>query len=458
MASVEDHFTVFIRLPFNRADFVDPPAVSWSASKDRELWDVISRQSKDNDIDWNELARKLDVTPHFLLQQAAWLYERQLSQVRAQMRKVAGRQSATPSPTPSSLAGSVVMSQAPKQVAGTSTRVPPRLSTQTKTGSIGSGSSTPGTPVKGKTSLLQRGPSGLLGSQFKSPPPTSAPMSRQSSKEAQTPVSTTSRKGSVQPQVSRSPAHGRVEASDSASSDENVSASRVLFRRPNPSATPRRSITRRDKEARRSSLGRNEDDDEDSPPFLPFAGSGESKRRSWAQQDPGATLRGGFAPATSQRPVSQRRSTSERVVASTSESGAHRAQQMTSSNSSASSGPAANTSGQPGTNQNRRQNPTPNPLSAQQQAALAALSPRRRPASGREGGDTSPSMGSSFSDLDDASVTQSALEEALMSNMARGNSNASSNGGAAVGMASRVSGISQALRSRYFEAQSQAGR
>jgi hypothetical protein len=44
-------------------------------------------------------------------------------------------------------------------------------------------------------------------------------------------------------------------------------------------------------------------------------------------------------------------------------------------------------------------------------------------------------MGSSFSDLDDASVTQSALEEALASHMNRG-------GGSKFG-------ISQAFRSRY---------
>jgi hypothetical protein len=25
MAEVENHFTVFVRLPFNRGDFVDPP-------------------------------------------------------------------------------------------------------------------------------------------------------------------------------------------------------------------------------------------------------------------------------------------------------------------------------------------------------------------------------------------------------------------------------------------------
>ena len=63
-------------------------------------------------------------------------------------------------------------------------------------------------------------------------------------------------------------------------------------------------------------------------------------------------------------------------------------------------------------------------------------------------------MGSSFSDLDDASVTQSALEEALLSGM--GNTTMTMGGGpSAAGtvgnVANRVSGISQALRSRYFE-------
>ena len=77
---------------------------------------------------------------------------------------------------------------------------------------------------------------------------------------------------------------------------------------------------------------------------------------------------------------------------------------------------------------------------------------RRSGTSGKSASDGTPSMGSSFSDLDgksavlsvygadelDTSITQSALEEALMSNMQHG------------GMASRVSNISQALKSRYL--------
>jgi hypothetical protein len=102
MTEVENHFTVFVRLPFNRGDFVDPPPVAWSGAKERALWDVISKQSRGNEINWTTLAEQFEVTQPFLLQQAAWLYERQLSQVRAQMRKVGNRQSATPSPAPSS--------------------------------------------------------------------------------------------------------------------------------------------------------------------------------------------------------------------------------------------------------------------------------------------------------------------------------------------------------------------
>lgn len=71
------------------------------------------------------------------------------------------------------------------------------------------------------------------------------------------------------------------------------------------------------------------------------------------------------------------------------------------------------------------------------QNPVSSLSPRQRRIT-KEGSEGTPSMGSSFSDLDDASVTQSALEEALANEMNRG------------GVASRMSTISQALRSRYL--------
>lgn len=71
------------------------------------------------------------------------------------------------------------------------------------------------------------------------------------------------------------------------------------------------------------------------------------------------------------------------------------------------------------------------------QNPISSLSPRQRRIA-KEGSEGSRSMGSSFSDLDDASVTQSALEEALANEMNHG------------GVASRMSTISQALRSRYL--------
>ncbi|UNI13761.1 hypothetical protein JDV02_000473 [Purpureocillium takamizusanense] len=77
------------------------------------------------------------------------------------------------------------------------------------------------------------------------------------------------------------------------------------------------------------------------------------------------------------------------------------------------------------------------PLSPRRKAELAGRSPGgKAKASSREGSDGTPSMGSSFSDLDDASVTQSALEDALASQMNRG------------AISSRFS-ISGAFRSRY---------
>lgn len=80
----------------------------------------------------------------------------------------------------------------------------------------------------------------------------------------------------------------------------------------------------------------------------------------------------------------------------------------------------------------------PGPLSPRHRAQIvnANLSPRSR----KDGSEGSPSMGSSFSDLDDASVTQSALEDALLSNMQHGN--LSSMGS----IASRVGKLGDALR------------
>jgi len=481
MVEIENHFTVFIRLPFNRGDFIDPPPVAWSAAKERALWDVISRQAKGNEIDWRSLSEKFEVTQSFLLQQAAWLYERQLSQVRAQMRRVGYRQSATPSPSPSSMAASMVGGQAMKRGGSGGSRVPSRLSTQALgSPSVGTESNTPITPAKSRGSIPFRAISGTIGSQSRPVSGTSRPVSRQSSKEGEAfPVYGQSRRGSMPHQLIRSPGHQvRAIPTHSSDSEDEMSQSKITARRPNPSSIHRRTVSlRKDQQSQQqpSSIEQgsedyghdNDDDDDDSPSFLPFANTETHHRHTTSPQDPSATLRGGFTQSSTptQRPHIHRRSTSERISAAQKKAASLEGPRpLASSTSSLSSNqetlrqhPARTTSRTTSTNPTTpvqtRQTQTPAqpptrshmiPLSPHQQAVLASAagaaagrSPRR-PA----GSDTSPSMGSSFSDLDDTSVTQSALEEALMSNM--GNTTAT--------MASRVSGISQALRSRYFDA------
>ncbi|TVY51870.1 Autophagy-related protein, partial [Lachnellula suecica] len=163
-------------------------------------------------------------------------------------------------------------------------------------------------------------------------------------------------------------------------------------------------------------LGQSEDGDEDDdePAFMPFA-AGEP-----SHHDPSATLRG------DPRNIARRLPTHKKSM--------EVAQQSQTSDSSASS--TAPVARQP-LPREQKHRPT-GPLSPRRTAELAGRSPGMK-GKGREGSDGTPSMGSSFSDLDDASVTQSALEEALASNMQAGG-----------GMASRMSSISQALRSKYL--------
>lgn len=82
------HYTCLIRLPFARGDFVDPPIVDWDAAKDKALWKIISKTSNSKDLNWDELAVRFDVGLPFLLQQAAWLYERHFASMKEQLQKI----------------------------------------------------------------------------------------------------------------------------------------------------------------------------------------------------------------------------------------------------------------------------------------------------------------------------------------------------------------------------------
>jgi hypothetical protein len=478
-SNVEDHFTVFIRLPFKRGDFVDPPPVAWSSAKERALWDILSRSPKSNEIDWKTLAERFGVTQPFLLQKASWLYERQLEQVRAQMRRVGNRPSATPSPVPGSATASVVGAQPMRRTGSGGSRVPSRLSTQQPVGSpvlSGGDSSTPGTPAKSRTSLPFRAPAvHTTATQPRTVSGTTRQISRQSSKDNDLPgPASQSRRGSIQHQLSRSPRQAANLQPDSSSSDDDMTQSRATTRRANPSSLHRRALSYRkdvqsgrppatnDNEAARGI--QDEDDADDEPSFLPFANPASDAKpqtTTSSQQDPSATLRGVLQGG---RPAMQRRSTSERVskdeVASplveppTPVQARRNTRDLESSASSLSSPTnteAHITSNRPSTKQQTAPRLT-TPLSPSQRAILQNQtgSPRRAP-QGPGSDSASPSMGSSFSDLDDASVTQSALEEALLSGM--GNTTMTNLGG----FGGRVtSGIGQALRSRYFDARGEA--
>ncbi|KAJ5668329.1 uncharacterized protein N7477_006899 [Penicillium maclennaniae] len=378
----DTNFTVFIRLPFPREDFVDPPPVQWNAFKDQKLWDILSRPSKGDDIDWKALADHFDVTLQFLLQQAAWLYDRQLSQVRAQMRKVPTAQSNSPSPAPGSVSGSP--------------RAPSRQASQQK-------------------DIPQRGPIGRRGSSTSTTTVNHFQHSRDTSRN-DTPTtdgreqrwesyvprpSTTKKENPPAASFLRSPPLEEEDSSSSEDSDSEEDSSRrgPRYRRFGKFSTQRAGL-RDDEQV---------DDDDDTPAFLPMARDaepGHRDRRDRPGEELSATLR-----LDAERAATARRHMADR-------SGPRGPTNMESSTSSISSGaPASHTQGDSG---------RIGPLSPHRAGMALRQSSRKSTASGREASD-------------DASVTQSALEEALASNMQHG------------GMASRMSTISQALRSRYLQ-------
>ncbi|CAI7578690.1 unnamed protein product [Penicillium glandicola] len=191
----------------------------------------------------------------------------------------------------------------------------------------------------------------------------------------------------------------------------------------------------------RSGLRDDEDDEDDTPAFLPLAREHQHTHVERPGQELSATLRLDAERAAAQRRRPDQRSGPRVPIASES-----------SASSMSSGGRNSLPDGLPGGP--RRTSQGASILSTQR--AAGRQNSHKSTASGREASDGTPSMGSSFSDLDgmcpnpedsgfqlidrsDASVTQSALEEALLSNMQHG------------GMASRMSTISQALRSRYLQ-------
>ncbi|KAJ5372680.1 hypothetical protein N7517_004686 [Penicillium concentricum] len=391
--------------------------VEWNASKDQALWDILSRPSK-GDIDWKALAENFDVTLQFLLQQAAWLYDRQLSQVRAQMRKVGTTQSNAPSPAPGSVSGSTALGeQSQRETPVPGSRAPSRQVSQQKdlplrapeNRRMSFTSTTATNQTRGSRDPARIG---TPTTEDKEPRWDSFGRRPSAVKREQPPIASLPRSPTLE-----------EESLSSSSSEESASDDEDTRRAPRFKRFGKFST-------HRSGLRNDEDDEEDTPAFLPLSREHEHTHRERPVQELSATLRSDAERAAAQRRRPDQWSGPRATVA------------MGSSTSSMSSGGARRTS-----------------------EGASILSPlrtaerqnsRKSTASGRETSDGTPSMGSSFSDLDgmcpnpedsafqlidwsDASVTQSALEEALLSNMQHG------------GMASRMSTISQALRSRYLQ-------
>jgi hypothetical protein len=161
-------------------------------------------------------------------------------------------------------------------------------------------------------------------------------------------------------------------SSDSSDSeDENIGRRRPPFKRFGKFSVHRPSRKAED------------DEDDDSPAFLPLSRPDELTTQR-ISRDPSATLR-----QEPRRQVTQLLSAAERVPA------LHRIPATESSASSASSGIAENLPAKNGP-RSARQAGT---VSPRRTAEMARLSPRQR-GGGREGSEGTPSMGSSFSDLD----------------------------------------------------------
>ncbi|KAJ5718653.1 hypothetical protein N7488_004299 [Penicillium malachiteum] len=425
----DTNFTVFIRLPFPRHHFNDPPPVEWNAAKDQALWDILSRPSRGDGID----SDSFDVTLQFLLQQAAWLYDRQFSHVRAQMRKYdPTAQSNSLSPAPGSISGSVALGGPAAKVSGTGgmcirfcflsgytrginqlpgLRPPLRQSSHQKdipqrVSGHGRRTSTASTTTINQFRVSE------------DPSRTDTPTAegeRQRDSISNRPPTNKCEQAPIAPFMRSPPLEEEdiLSSSSESDSEEDLQPAAHRFRRFGQFSMHRASL--RDDE---------NDEEDDTPAFLPASHDPERAVRDRASPVMGSTLRVNADLA----PVARRRLPDRTVT--TIPVG------YESSTSSMSSGVpvAVHRDGEI-----RRSGHGSGTLGPQRVGEPPRLSPHKSNASGREASDGTPSMGSSFSDLDDTSVTQSAMEEALISNMQHG------------GMASRMSTISQALRSRYLQ-------
>ncbi|KAG6206104.1 hypothetical protein E4U50_004375 [Claviceps purpurea] len=405
-------YIVYIRVPIPRGDFVDPPPVHWDPAKDEALWEILSGAAQ-KQIDWSQVygmtskaATQFGVPVDFLSQQVAYLTERHASQVRAQVRKATAAAKGSVAPSPAS---------ASEPAAGAHPRTGSALSTRRDSPMPrheGNMSGTPTTTIPVRPNISRPASVNAVPAAGSSASPrhtTSFPTraldpgSRQrlsslpiTSEAGKSPIPHTVAPHSDEPSSPGPAASSSDETSADDDDDSSPAQSRIIRRPP------------RFQQQDAAQSYHDDGDDEFEPAFQPYQASSDPSTR----QDMASTL-------TLRRdevglPRRAHKLSMRDVI--------HQSQ--TSEDSSTGSPVIAQ----------QRQN------SRDTKQAAGLLSPRRTAelagkVLSREGSEGTPSMGSSFSDLDDASITQSALEEALASHMNR------------PGASSRFS-ISQAFRRR----------
>ncbi|KAI1466541.1 uncharacterized protein F4812DRAFT_82724 [Daldinia caldariorum] len=415
----EPTYTVFVRLPFPRGGFVDPPPVNWDSSKDEILWDIVSHPSR-TEIDWNDIANSFGVTVDFLLQQVTWLTDRHASQVRNQMRRaVAAARSSAQSPQPGP--DSPYLAEPMRRTASgdRSVRAPSALSIRKDSALPRNDGSVPGTPMRStpRPTVARTSSSNTavvytvrnLNSSGKAPvkPNIDSQRHRLSSLPIATSVdeedtqNNNNNNSDNQKTEIPSPVPDDYSDSESSSSSSSPAQSRIIRRPPRFQGTDAAPSSFADDE----DDGDDDDDDDDDagPAFLPYQLQADGS--SGAQHDLNATLRGNPS-----RDFVKRHAAAAAAMGS---GRVHRSQ--TSDSSTNSTAPSAMS--------NSRTGPGGGPLSPRRTMELAGRSPG---AKGKGKGHSknsdsgTPSIGSSFSDLDDTSVTQSALEEAFASQIQHG--------------------------------------
>jgi len=267
------------------------------------------------------------------------------------MRKVTVAKSAAPSPVPGSI--SETGGESMRRTGSGGGRVPSSLSARKDSPIPKAESSTPSTsrgapPSSSTTSANITTTTSARTLHQTSPRPTNAHLHKPSTAKA----STNSPQRSPRPDPLSSP-------SDSATSSASSSPVQSRFiRRPKFAPAPKLGL---------SSSGAS--DGEDEPAFLPFT--------STPNHDPSATLRGDPHDISSRRTPMHKKADVTQVS-------------QTSDSSASSAAPRRRV------DVTRGNGKKPGPLSPRRTAELAGRSPGK----GREGSEGSPSMGSSFSDLD----------------------------------------------------------